>query len=216
MDAPNLLIHNFFDNAIVNDFARDYLFRVTEIKFDRQSTGGASQVDILNTKDDLIYAKSASLPGRNIVNQPVKYSGQTFNVPGSVEYPGSEGYEIEFYCPETSSVREKFMNESFRTFNSYSGEAGSGAGGGTIASRNSYIMLKTYNKNYQGLYNYKLVGCSVREVSDVAYQIAEGDGAVMTFKATIAYHFFERSLVGNQSSNNQGQIIQPYDYDKFQ
>ena len=34
MDAQNLLIHDFFDKAVVNDFARDYLFRVTALKFD--------------------------------------------------------------------------------------------------------------------------------------------------------------------------------------
>lgn len=204
MDAPNLLIHNFFDNAVKNDFARDFLFRVTEIKFDGTL---APQI----TTKDLVYARSAKLPGRNIVNQPVKYAGQTFNVPGSVEYTGSEGYTIEFYCPEYSTLREKLMNESFRTFNSHNGEAGSGVGGGTIASRESYINLMTYNKNYEGIYMYKLVGCSIRDVSDVEYKIADGNGEIMTFTATIAYHFFERSLVGGTVANGQD-VVPPLDF----
>jgi hypothetical protein len=190
MDAQNLLIHDFFDKAVVNDFARDYLFRVTALKFD-----GLNGADL--ALNELLYAKTAKLPARQIVNHPVKYSGQTFNVPGSVEYPGSESYQLEFYCPEYSTVREKLMNESVRTFSSYDGVAGSGQAGGSIANRNSYIELITFNKNYDEIYKYRLLGCSIREVGEVAYNIADGNGAVMSFTATIAYHLFTRDV--NQS-----------------
>jgi hypothetical protein len=190
MDAQNLLIHNFFEKAVENDFARDYLFRVTALKFN-----GLNGADL--TLNELLYAKTAKLPARQIINQPVKYSGQTFNVPGSVEYPGSEAYQIEFYCPEYSTVRERLMNESVRTFSSYDGVAGSGLAGGSIANRNSYIELHTYNKNYDYIYKYRLIGCSIREVGEVSYNIAEGNGAIMSFTATIAYHLFTRDY--NQS-----------------
>jgi hypothetical protein len=193
MDAQDLLIHNFFDNAVVNDFARDYLFRVTALKF--SGTAGNDGADL--ALNDLLYAKTAKLPARSIVNQPVKYSGQTFNVPGSVEYPGSENFAIEFYCPEYSFVREKLMNESVRTFSSFDGVAGSGNSGGSIANRDSYIELTTFSKNYESIYKYKLIGCSIREVGEVAYNIAEGNGAVMSFTVGVAYHMFTRSLDTN-------------------
>jgi hypothetical protein len=192
MEAQGLLIHNFFDRAIENEFARDYLFRVTEITFDGASRG--SELPLTLGPESLIYAKTAKLPARTIVNHNVRYSGQNFNVPGSVEYPGSDSYTIQFYCPEYLGLRERFMNESVRTFNSFDGVAGSGQGGGSIANRRSLIKLKTFNKNYDQLYTYTLLGCSIREVGELEYNIAEGNGAVLSFNVNIAYHMFKREL----------------------
>lgn len=187
MEIPELTINSFFRNAVIEDFSRDYLFRILRISFDNGE---------LLDDTDLLFAKTGKLPARQIVNHQVKYAGQTFNVPGSVEFPGSEGYTMDFYCPETSSIRERLMNESVRTFNNFYGIAGSGAGGGSIASADSTIELIQFNKNLDALYKYELVGCSIREVGEVAYNIAEGNGAVMSFNVSIAYHFFRRYALG--------------------
>lgn len=188
MEIPELTINSFFRNAVIDDFSRDYLFRITRISFD--------DGDVLDSTD-LLFAKTGKLPARTIVNHQVKYAGQTFNVPGSVEFPGSESYQMDFYCPETSSIRERLMNESVRTFNNFYGIAGSGATGGSIASDNSTIELIQFNKNLDALYKYELVGCSIREVGEVAYNIAEGNGAVMSFNVGVAYHFFRRYALGS-------------------
>jgi hypothetical protein len=44
---------------------------------------------------------------------------------------------------------------------------------------------------------YKLVGVSIRQVGDIEYTMAEGTGAVMSFNATFAYHYYE--LVGTNN-----------------
>lgn len=194
MEIPDLTINSFFRNAVIDDFSRDYLFRITRISFD-----DGEMLD----HTDLLFAKTGKLPARTIVNHQVKYAGQTFNVPGSVEFPGSESYQMDFYCPETSSIRERLMNESVRTFNNFYGIAGSGQGGGSIASDNSTIELIQFNKNLDALYRYELVGCSIREVGEVAYNIAEGNGAVMSFNVGVAYHFFRRYAVGPN-------LVQPF------
>jgi hypothetical protein len=186
MDVPQQTINTFFNNAVIRDFSRDYLFRVDSINFDN----GA-----LITPTGLLYAKTAKLPGRNIVNQQVKYAGQTFNIPGSVEYPGAENYSLEFYCPENSDIREILMNESTRTFGNIFGIAGSGQSGGSIANANSVITLLQLNKNLDALFKYRLIGCSIREVGEVSYSMAEGNGAVMSFTVGIAYHFFDRQAL---------------------
>ena len=80
-------IENFFNQASQKQFARDFLFRVKQI-----SVTGLS----LNGETDLIYARSASLPGRDIENKQVNFSGQTFNLPGKSSYPGAESWSIEF------------------------------------------------------------------------------------------------------------------------
>lgn len=186
MDVPEQTINSFFNNAVIRDFSRDYLFRVDSLNFDN----GA-----LITPTGMLYAKTAKLPGRNIVNQQVKYAGQTFNIPGSVEFPGAENYSLEFYCPENSDVREILMNESTRTFGNIFGIAGSGQNGGSIANANSVITLLQLNKNLDAIFKYRLIGCSIREVGEVAYNMAEGNGAVMSFTVGIAYHFFDRQAL---------------------
>lgn len=186
MDVPQQTINSFFNNAVIRDFSRDYLFRVDSVNFDN----GA-----LITPTGLLYAKTAKLPGRNIVNQQVKYAGQTFNIPGSVEFPGSENYSLTFYCPENSDIREILMNESTRTFGNIFGIAGSGQNGGSIANANSVITLLQLNKNLDAIFKYRLIGCNIREVGEVEYNMAEGNGAVMTFTVGIAYHFFDRQAL---------------------
>jgi len=186
MDVPQQTINSFFNNAVIRDFSRDFLFRVDSINFDN----GA-----LITPTGLLYAKTAKLPGRNIVNQQVKYAGQTFNIPGSVEFPGAENYSLEFYCPENSDIREILMNESTRTFGNIFGIAGSGQNGGSIANANSVITLLQLNKNLDALFKYRLIGCNIREVGEVSYSMAEGNGAVMSFTVGIAYHFFDRQAL---------------------
>jgi hypothetical protein len=186
MDVPQQTINSFFNNAVIRDFSRDFLFRVDSINFDN----GA-----LITPTGLLYAKTAKLPARSIENQVVKYAGQTFNIPGSSTFPGSENYSLDFYCPENSDIREIFMNESTRTFGNIFGIAGSGQNGGSIANANSVITLLQLNKNLDAIFKYRLIGCNIREVGEVSYSMAEGNGAVMSFTVGIAYHFFDRQAL---------------------
>jgi hypothetical protein len=191
------VINKFYDNAIIDDFSRDYLFRVESMAID-----GLRGPALVLTPDDMLYARTAKLPGRQIVNHTVKYAGQTFNVPGSVEYPGSENYEMEFYCPETSTIRERLMNESHRTFGNVFGLAGSGRTGGSITNRFSTITLLQLNKRLDTVCKYELIGCSIRNVGEIAYAIADGNGAIMTFNVGIAYHFFQRKNYNGVIANN--------------
>ena len=74
-------ITDFYRVAQERDFSRDFHFRVLSI--DAGDSGGISF-----DEDDLVYVKSASLPGRSIQNKPVPYMGMNFNVPGTVQYDG--------------------------------------------------------------------------------------------------------------------------------
>jgi hypothetical protein len=188
-------ITNFYQRSVIPDFSRDFLLRVLSINFDGP---GGEQL----SEQDLIYARTAKLPGRNIVNHEVKYAGQTFNVPGSVTYPGSDNYELEFYCSETSQIRERLMNESHRTFGNQLGIAGSGATGGSITGPNSRIVLVQLDKRLEAVCQYDLVGCSIRNVGEMSYNIADGNGAVQVFNVGIAYHFFNRKLTNSVTANN--------------
>lgn len=187
--ATDQIIENFFQTAVANDFTRDYHFRIANVTL----AGGI----ILDSRD-LIYARTGKLPARNITNQTVKYAGQTFNLPGAVEFSGSEAYEMEFYCPESSNIRERLLGESIRTFNAFDGSAGAFNNGGyplgTIAGPNSYMIVHQLNKRLEPIIGYRLMGVSIRSVGDISYEIAEGSGAIKTFTVSFAYHFFENDL----------------------
>lgn len=170
-------IQRFFSRAAQEQFARDFLFRVKQI-----SVPGVQ----LNGEDDLVYARSASLPGRDIENKTVFYSGQQFNVPGKSSYPNSESYSIEFYHDEDINLRSKLELASRVVFNN---ETTTGEYG--IPGPESYIILEVIDKQLETVEEIKLVGASIRTVGQIDHSIADGTGEVLTFPVTFSYHFYE-------------------------
>ena len=94
-------IQDFYTQAQVKDFARTNLFRVLDI-----SLGGT---DVEFGEEDMVYATTATLPGKSITTIPVPYMGLNFNVPGNVQYDGSDAYQINFRCDEKYDLRNKFL-----------------------------------------------------------------------------------------------------------
>jgi hypothetical protein len=185
-------IRGFYDQAANIDFSRDFLFRVGSINI--VATNYLSKPESVTTavtmgEGDLVYVRTASLPGRNINNVEAKYMGLSFNVPGGVTYPGSGAYSLEFYCDSASILREKLLSASFLTFNDATSIGFNATPGG-----DSYITLHQLDKMLNVIATYTLVGASIRDVSDISYSIAEGTGNYVTFTATFAYHFWTSEL----------------------
>lgn len=182
-------IRSFYTQAADMDFSRDFLFRVSDINIvaNNNAAGRSDTRTIVDmTEDDLVYVRTASLPGRNINNVEAKYMGLSFNVPGGVTYPNSAAYSLEFYCDSASTLRERFMTASFATF-----DDNTSVGLNATPGEESYIVLNQLDKNLVNVTNYKLVGVSIRDVSDISYEIAEGTGNYKTFSVTFAYHYWE-------------------------
>jgi len=181
-------IENFMNQASQKQFARDFLFRVKQISVTGLQLDGES---------DLLYARSASLPGRNIQNKSVNYSGQQFNVPGKSEYPGSEAWSIEFYVDQALDIRTKLEAASRTLFNNEDT-----TGNICMPGSESIITLDVLDIDCQRGSNVssgnpmqvsktiELVGASLRDISEIGYQIADGTGEILTFTATFAYHFY--------------------------
>ena len=170
-------IQNFFTRAASKQFSRDFLFRVRQIDL----IGGIR----FDGEDDLVYARTASLPGRNIDNVNVNYFGQEFQVPGRATYAKAAGYSIEFYHDENCELRTKLEAASRAVFNN---ETSTGAYG--MPGEESVINLVQIDKNLNDVRNIELVGASIREISDIEYSIADGTGDVLNFTTTFAYHFY--------------------------
>ena len=182
-------IENFFNQASQKQFARDFLFRVKQINITGLS---------LNGETDLIYARSASLPGRDIENKQVNFSGQTFNIPGKSSYPGAESWSIEFYVDQSLDIRTKLERASRLLFNNEDT-----TGNMCMPGFESIITLDvlqipcqrgtnvTSGGSLETIKTIELVGASLRTIGEIAYSIADGTGEVLNFPATFAYHFYK-------------------------
>ena len=171
-------IQNFFTKAAENQFSRDFLFRVRNITL----TGGLEFVG----DNDLVYAKTAALPGRNIDDKVVNYFGQEFHLPGRATYPTGGGYTISFYHDENCALRTKFEAASRIVFNNETsvGEYG-------MPGTESVINLVQVDNQLNDVRSIELVGASIRNIGDVSYDIADGTGDVLSFDVTFAYHFYK-------------------------
>ena len=176
MAGVNQNIQNFYKTAADRDFSRDFLFRVTELNL-----AGVPAM----TEGQLIYVKTATLPGRNIGNVAVPYMGLNINVPGGVTYPGSEGYSMTFYLDAASDLRNYFEAASRSLFDDQSSTGGYGTPG-----EEYYITLAQLDKELNPISSYKLVGTSIRNVDSISYSIAAGTGQTVDITTTIAYHYY--------------------------
>jgi len=174
----NQNIQNFYRTAADKDFSRDFLFRVTQLQLQ-----GVPALE----EGDLVYVKSASLPGRNIGNVAVPYMGLNLNVPGAVTYPGSEGYQLAFYLDGESSLRNYFEQASRSLFDDQTstGEYGT-------PDDDFFIQLAQLDKDLEPITEYKLVGASLRNVNGIGYEIASGTGATVQVDCTVSYHFYTK------------------------
>jgi hypothetical protein len=189
-------IQTFFQEAIQRDFSRDFLFRVQNVNF---GPGGPVLTD-----SDLVYAKGATLPERIIGDVPVKYRGLEFHVPGSVTYGNAAGFSLDFYCDADVRLRQILLEESRRVFDDQTT-----TGDYRIAGSGASITLQQLNKALQPIMEYKLIGCSIRQVGQIQYNIAEGNGGIMSFTATMAYHYFTEERVGVEASQLTGGPARP-------
>jgi hypothetical protein len=177
-------IQSFYAVAQQQDFARVFQFRLLQLGAD-DTIGG----------ENLIYAETASLPGRQINNIPVPYMGLSFNVPGTASYPGSAGYNITFRCDQNYNLRDKLEALNFGTFSD-----ASSTGNYATPSDSSVIGLGLYGKGGNLVRYYTLYGAYVQALADQGYDIKD-TGTVATIQATIAYQFWRVSNMGNEDQS---------------
>tara|TARA_R110000868_G_scaffold7444_1_gene40422 strand:- start:1560 stop:2096 length:537 start_codon:yes stop_codon:yes gene_type:complete len=174
----NQSIQNFYRVAADRDFSRDFLFRLTQMQL--------QGVPAL-TENELVYVKTAALPGRAISNIAVPYMGLDFNIPGSVKYTGSEAYNLTFFLDANSQLRNYFEGASRALFDdtTSTGEYGT-------PDDDFFIQLAQLDKDLEPIAEYKLVGASLRGIEGIEYNISGGTGETVEVKATVAYHFYNK------------------------
>lgn len=172
-------IQDFYTQAQVKDFARTNLFRVLNIQI--------GNTDVSFGEEDLVYATTAALPGKTIGNVPVPYMGLNFNVPGNVTYPNSDNYQITFRSDESYDLRNKFLQALDDTF-----DDADSTGNYFTPTADSVIDLVLLDKELNKTDQYQLVGCAVKDVQPITYNIANA-GTQVEFQVGISYHYFRRT-----------------------
>ncbi len=187
-------IQNFYDAARLTDFARDFQFRVLQL--------GPNQYNS-QYQNQLVYMTTASLPNRSINNQTVPYMGLNFNVPGSVSYPGSEGWAVTFRMPQNHGIRRTLENWQFNIFDDETS-----TGDYAIPARNSVIHLALLNNAGTSIREYIMYGVYIVNLGEVSYDIA-GTGAPVTFTATFAYQYWRlaKDLQGGNALGAAAPIV---------
>lgn len=173
-------IQDFYTQAQAKDFARKNLFRVLNIDF-----GDGSDVSI--GEEDLVYVTTATLPGKTIQDVTIPYMGLDFHVPGTVKYTGSEGYSLTFRADESYNLYDKFQQVINDTFNDEDS-----TGNYFTPKASSVIDLVQLDKELNRVSQYQLVGCSIRSVGDLSYDVT-ATGEVQTFTVTVAYHYYRKT-----------------------
>jgi hypothetical protein len=174
-------ISKFYSVAASRDFSRDFLFRVKSLNL--------AGIDNQITEEDLIYAKAANLPGRNITNVQVPYMGLNFNIPGNATYSGAEGYSLTFFADSQNRLRNLFEQASRNMFDDLTSTGAYGT-----PDDEYYIELAQLDKDLEILSTYKLIGASIRNIGDMTYNISGGTGQTVDIPVTIAYHFYTKTL----------------------
>lgn len=161
-------ILKFYETAKEREFARDFQFRVV-------SLGPL-------TEDDLVYIRSADLPGKEIQVHQVPYMGLDFNIPGSVKFTGSDSWKVTFLHDEGANIRSKldaWINEIFNI------ESSSGKYG--VPSEEATIDL--IDKSFKPIRRYNLIGIFIKDIQPIRYDIT-GTGKPLEFDATLSYQFW--------------------------
>ena len=173
-------IQNFYTQAQTKDFARDNLFRVLNINF-----GDGTEINF--DEDDLIYATTAKLPGKDISTQAIPYMGLNFNIPGVAKYPGSDGYTITFRCDESYDLRNRFLQVLNDTF-----DDAESTGNYFMPTADSVIDLALLDKELDRVSQFQLVGVAIKNVEELTYNVTS-DGTVQEFNVTVTYHYFRQT-----------------------
>jgi hypothetical protein len=167
-------IENFYDSAIVNDFARKNLFRVIAL--------GGSRF----TQNELMYITTTSLPGRSITNVPVPFMGLAFNVPGTATYPNSNAWQVTFRIPQNLSIRRKFEDWTKQVF-----DDANSTGSYTIPSKDAsnQVTISLINKMGDPIRTYTLFGAYCVSIGDLSLDITNA-GEIIEQQATLAYQYW--------------------------
>jgi len=173
-------IRDFYKVAMERDFARKNQIRVLAI-----NSGAGLSVSF--TPDDLVYVKAAKLPTAGVTTSQAKFMGLGFNIPGNVEYSGSESYTLTFFADQRFQLWEKLDGWRREVFDDESS-----SGNYFTPKASAVIDLVLIDNELNPIKKVSLVGVVCKKVGELEYTI-EDSGAIQEFTVTFSFHFTQES-----------------------
>lgn len=170
-------IENFYEAAQKRDFARKFQFRVISL--------GGNRFD----DDELLYITTTTLPAREINNVPTPFMGLEFNVPGSVKYPNSSGWAVNFRLPQNLSIRRKLEDWVKKTFDD---ETSTGDYNTPNKNVENQAIITLIDKKGNPLRTYTLYGVYCKTFGELTLDITTA-GDILEQTATLAYQYWRLS-----------------------
>jgi hypothetical protein len=169
-------IRDFYTNATNVGFARDFQFRITSF-----NVNGVTLQD-----QDLVFLKTASLPGKSISTTTAPFMGLDFQIPGTVKFDNNNAWNVTFYCTQDYNLRsmlEDSITDTFDETQSY----------GNMEPRDlnqNIINLSLIDDQLNEIKVYTLLGAFITKIDDIAYDLTKS-GGIQEVKATIAYQYWQ-------------------------
>jgi hypothetical protein len=173
-------IQDFYTVAAERDFARDFMLRIRAIG------------DTRFNEKDFVYIKTAVLPSRSIYNNQVPYMGLNFNVPGTVNYEGSDAWTVKFHADQKSLIRSRLEAWQREIF-----DDATSTGDLSVKGIDRVIQLDLVDDQLNVLNTYNLYGVYIQKLGDVNYDI-QGTGKTLDFDAVLAYNFWRHTKIATE------------------
>ncbi len=194
-------IANFYDQVRQRDFSRKHQFRILRFgadKYDREIVGN----------NHIVYMTTANVPGLENQVKQAPYMGVDFNVPGSIKYPDSGGWNVTFRLPQDYSLRNVFEAWLYDIFSDETSR-----GNYNVPCPSSTIEIGLLNNIGKVVKQYRLVGAFCSKLGEIGYDVTDS-GDIVTFDATITYQYWRpvpTDSVSNVIGGPQDTITPVYD-----
>lgn len=174
--SADLNLNNFYRVATTRGFSKDYLARVTNIKF---SNGFVLE------PDDLIYIKSFSLPSFKVQVAEHKFQGFNYMEPGNVEYNKGNYITITFYADQYLTLRLFFE----KLVDAQRGRQFSDIGDAFVKSSENTMTISIMDENLVAKQKFILEQVFVVDIGNMPYDVA-GSGKVQEMTITFGYSLY--------------------------
>jgi hypothetical protein len=188
--AINQTIQSFYQQASTRNFARDFQLRITSF-----IVNGIDQIK----DEDLVFLKTAQLPGKSISVQNAPFMGLNFNVPGAVQFDNTNSWSVAFYCTQDYNLRKLFEFSMGDTFDQESSTGNMEP----RALQQSKIVVALLDDKLNPIRSYELLGCFVSNVGPISFNTT-GSGAIQEVTANIAYQYWVAEELGGGQGVSRG------------
>lgn len=168
-------IRDFYKQATTRGFARDFQFRVVTFKVNGIEIG----------PKDLIFLKTANLPGKSINTTTAPFMGLDFQIPGTVKFDGNASWPVKFYCAQDYRLRTLLEVSVQDTFSERSSL-------GNMEPRDldfNIIKLSLVDDLMREIKTYTLHGAFINKIDETGYDMT-GSGKIQEVGASIAYQYW--------------------------